>query len=327
MKSSFLSVLLLSTALTGASLYASDTIYYEIWDISNLEIIGGHAVTTLGDPQVVSTEIGDAVQFDGDGDRLLVDFNPVIDAKEFTVELVFKPDACYPDNTAPRFVHIQDPDDPGGKRVMIELRIDANNQCYMDGFMKTDSGSLALIDETLVHPTEVWQHVAITYKDSTLTTYFNGTRELSGTLHYSKAIVNTLGKTSLGGRMNDVAFFSGLMKTLKVTHTCLEPEHFIVPENSVTSTTEVPILNEEFNTDVFPIPADRLLKVMLEPGEITKNVEISIFDISGKICLRQSDHQHGVYLTVDTSDFQDGIYLLSIKSNGQSDFKRFVVLH
>jgi hypothetical protein len=193
--------------------------------------------------------------------------------------------------------------------------------------MQTDSGSLALINETLVHPTEVWQHVAITYKDSTLTTYFNGSRELSGTLHYSKAIVNTLGKTSLGGRMNDVAFFSGLMKILKVTHTCMEPEFFVFPENSSTSTSEVPRLNEEINTDVFPIPADRLLKVMLEPGEITKNVEISIFDISGKICLRQSDHQHGAYLTVDTSDFQDGIYLLSIKSNGQSDFKRFVVLH
>ena len=117
---------------------------------------------------------------------MLVDFNPIMDAKEFTVELVFKPDACYPNNIEPRFLHIQDPDDPEAKRVMIELRIDANNQCYMDGFMKTDSGSLALIDETLVHPTEVWQHVAITYKDSTLTTYFNGTKELSGTLHYSE---------------------------------------------------------------------------------------------------------------------------------------------
>ena len=326
-RSAFIFVLLLSTALMGASLHASDTIYYEVWDISNLEIIGEHTVTTLGDPQVVSTEIGDAVRFDGDGDRLLVDFNPIMDAKEFTVELVFKPDACYPNNTEPRFLHFQDPDDPEAKRVMIELRIDANNQCYMDGFVKTDAGSLALIDETLVHSTEVWQHVAITYKDSTLTTYFNGTKELSGTLHYSKAIVNTLGKTSLGGRMNDVAFYAGLMKTLKVTHTCLEPENFIVPENSGTSTTEAPILLGENEMDVFPIPADRFLKVMLEPGQFTKNVEMSIFDLSGKICHRKANLQNEDYLTVDTSDFQDGVYLLSIKSNGQSDFRRIVVLH
>lgn len=231
MKSILRFFLFLFAILMGGLLHASDSVYYEQWDISNLEIIGGHSVTTLGDPQVVSTEIGMAVLFDGDGDRLLVNFNPLMDAKEFTVELVFKPDACYPNHTEPRFVHIQDPDDPGEKRVMIELRIDADNQCYMDGFVKTDEGSLALIDESLVHATEVWQHVAITYKDSTLSTYFNGIKELSATLKYSSAIVNTLGKTSLGARMDERAYYAGLMKTLKVTHACLEPEEFIVPED------------------------------------------------------------------------------------------------
>ncbi len=327
MKSVLTSVLLLYIAMTGASLHASDTIYYEVWDISNLENIGGHAVTALGDPQVVSTEIGDAVQFDGDSDRLLVDFNPIMDAKEFTVELVFKPDACYPNNTEPRFMHIQDPDDPDRKRVMIELRINANNQCYMDGFINTDAGNLTLIDETLVHSTEVWQHVAITYRDSIFTTYFNGTKELSGTLLYDSVIVNTIGKTSLGGRMNDVAFYAGLMKTLKVTHTSLEPEDFIIPEVSDTSTTEVTMLHGESAMDVFPVPADRFLNVILEPGQLKDNVEICIFDTTGKICLRQADLQHEETLAVDTSELQDGVYLLGIKSNGQSEFRRIVVLH
>jgi len=151
MKSLLLFFPLLFLALISSTLIASDTVYYEQWDISSLEMIGGHEVTSFGDPQVVSTEIGDAVQFDGDGDRLLVDFNPIMDAKEFTVELVFKPDACYPNNTDPRFVHIQDPDDPENKRLMIELRIDANNQCYMDGYLKTDAGSLAPEDFTFIH--------------------------------------------------------------------------------------------------------------------------------------------------------------------------------
>ena len=155
-----------------------DSIYYELWDISNLDSIGGHPVSVLGDPQIVSTDLGDAVKFDGEDDRLLVDFNPIMDAREFTVELVFKPDAFHQGNEAPRFVHIQDPDDPQGKRVMIELRVNENDECYMDGFINTDAESLALIDETLLHSTEVWQHVAITYKDSILTTYFNGTKEL-----------------------------------------------------------------------------------------------------------------------------------------------------
>jgi hypothetical protein len=319
--------LLLCAVLMVGRLHASDTVYYELWDISNLETIGGHEVTVLGDPQIVSTEMGDAIQFDGDEDRLLVDFNPLMDAKEFTVELVFKPDACYPEYTAPRFVHIQDPDDPDGKRVMIELRVDANNQCYMDGFIKTDSESLALIDENLVHPTEVWQHVAITYKDSTFTTYFNGIKELSGTLRYTEAIVNPTGKTSLGGRMNHVAFYAGLMKTLKVTHACLEPEFFIVPEESDSSTSNEPVSIEETELEVFPVPADGFLKVRLDPTQISKDTEIYIYDTSGKLCLREADLNQKKDLHVDTSEFQNGVYLLSITSEGLSEFKKFVVVH
>ena len=64
-----------------------------------------------GNPEVVETDIGTAVKFDGDGDMLLVGFNPIGEAKSFTVEVVFKPNASYPENIAPRIIHIQDPDD------------------------------------------------------------------------------------------------------------------------------------------------------------------------------------------------------------------------
>jgi hypothetical protein len=312
----------------GRTLRASDTIYYEEWDIASLEIIGGHSVTVFGDPEVVNTELGDAIKFDGDGDRILVDFNPVMDAKEFTVELIFKPEASYPNNLEPRFLHMQDPDDPDGKRVMIELRIDANNMCYMDGFIKTDIESLALIDEKLVHPTEVWQHVAITYRDSTFTTYFNGNEELSGTLRYAEKIVNTVGKTSIGGRMNDVAFFAGLIKTLKVTHTCLEPKDFVIPELGTSSAMEASELCDGIKQEVFPNPADQGFNLMLRPGLIAEDVEISIFDLSGKLHMSKvEDLRDQVSLAFDTSDFMDGIYLLSIKSDHQSNIRKFVVLH
>ena len=237
-----------------------DSIYYELWDISSLESIGGRPLSVLGNPKVVSTALGDAVKFDGEDDRLLVDFNPIMDAREFTVELVFKPDAYIPGNDAPRFLHIQDPDDPQGKRVMIELRVNENDECYMDGFINTDAESLALIDETLLHSTEVWQHVAITYKDSILTTYFNGTKELSGIVRYDSAIVNPIGKTSLGGRMNHVAFFAGIMKTLKVSHACLTPQEFMIPEVIDTRLTKLPLFQEGIEMDIYPGPADRCLK-------------------------------------------------------------------
>jgi len=62
----------------------------ELWEIDNLEKIGGHPVDVIGDPEVVNTEIGRAVEFDGNGDMLLVDFNPIGDARAFTVEVIFK---------------------------------------------------------------------------------------------------------------------------------------------------------------------------------------------------------------------------------------------
>ncbi len=199
----------------------------ETWDIDNLDKIGGHDIVVNGNPEVVETEIGAAVKFDGDGDMILVDCNPIGEAKAFTVEVLFKPTGSYPDNIAPRFIHIQDPDDQDNKRLMIELRINENNQCYLDGFLRTDTMSLVLIDENLVHPTDQWNHAAVTYENGVMTTWFNGEKELSGQLSYAEVMINPVGKVSIGGRMNHRSWFNGLIKTLKVTHKVLDPDKFI----------------------------------------------------------------------------------------------------
>jgi hypothetical protein len=329
MKPLLLSTFLVFCGMLSSTLIAADTAYYELWDISSLEMIGGHDVTSFGDPQVVSTEIGNAVQFDGEGDRLLVDFNPIMDAKEFTVELVFKPDACYPNNTDPRFVHIQDPDDPDNKRLMIELRVNANNQCYVDGYLRTDAGSLPLIDESLVHPTEVWQHVAITYKDSTFTTYFNGTEELSGTIHHAFTVVNILGKTSLGARMNEIKYYSGLLKTLKVTHAKLEPEDFTFIHDSIGTSAPNELLHSgKEGMEVFPVPADHHLNVKLSPDQMGKNTEIRLFNSCGALVYSpKRDRTYLDKLTIDVSRLQDGVYFLNVSSHRHTSFSKFFVFH
>jgi hypothetical protein len=199
----------------------------ETWVIDNLQQIGGHEVAVTGNPKVVETPLGKAVRFDGDGDMLLVDHNPIGDATTFTVEVVFRQDACYPENTAPRFIHIQDPDDERAKRLMIELRVNERNQCYLDAFLKTDSDDLALIDEKLVHPTEKWLHAAVIYENGAMTTYLNGQKELSGQVSFQDTLINPVGKVALGGRMNHVSWFRGEIKTLKVTRRALSPEEFI----------------------------------------------------------------------------------------------------
>ena len=199
----------------------------ETWEIDNLKEIGGHGVTVYGDPEVVETEIGRAVYFDGDGDMLLVDRNPIGEAEDFTVEVVFKPTSSYPENITPRFIHIQDPDDEDQKRLMIELRINEHNQCYLDGYMHTDTMNLVLMDDKLLHPTNQWLHASITYENGVMTTYMNGNKQLSGQIGYSDIMINPIGKVAIGGRMNHIHWYNGLIKTLKVTHAALEPEDFL----------------------------------------------------------------------------------------------------
>ena len=66
MKSIKLSLFIACQLLISISLYATDTIYYQYWDINSLDLIGRHDVTVFGNPQIESTDIGDAVRFDGD---------------------------------------------------------------------------------------------------------------------------------------------------------------------------------------------------------------------------------------------------------------------
>jgi len=304
---------------------AQDTVYYELWDIDNLERIGGHEVTVLGDPAVVSTELGNAVEFDGDGDRLLVHSNPIGESKEFTVELIFWPDACYPNNTDPRFVHIQDPDDPQNKRVMIELRLNASNECYLDGFILTDIENLALIDETLTHPTETWLHAAITYKDGVFKTYMEREEELSGNVAFRDMILGSTGKTSLGARMDARNWYRGKMKTLKVTRKALQPEEFL--EIKATGNRDLPSGKSVPGSSVYPVPAGDVLTVL--PGDHhRRQLNIKILDVVGRnIYSGEVNHGTQSEIIIHTSEIQSGFYLVQLISEGITETRRIFIQH
>lgn len=205
----------------------TDSVYFEVWELNSLKKIGGHSVQVSGNPQIVNTEYGKAMKFNGIDDKLLVDNNPIGDAKEYTVEVVFKPDPAYDISNAPRFIHFQDPEDTLAKRVLIELRVTQEKEWYLDGYMLTDAGEKTLVNKTLTHPTGVWIHAALTYKDNTLKTFVNGIQELSGTVTYTEKLINKTGKTSIGGRMDNRNYYCGLIKTLKITRKALDPKDFI----------------------------------------------------------------------------------------------------
>lgn len=276
-RTSILLVLFLSCGLLGA---CSDSIRSEIWELDNLTLIAGHAVTFTGSPEVIETELGPAIQFDGVKDKLLVDYNPIGDSKSFTVELVFKADPAYATNKDPRFFQIQDPTDAAAKRVMMELRLNEANQVYLDGFVKTDNSNLALIDEKLVHSSGVWNHVAITYENDTLTTWFNGRKELQGRVGYNQAILNETGKTSLGARMNDVNYYKGLMKAVRVTRAKLSPDQFFYLDKLASLSSEVHPVSGALQVSQ---SKDRL-KVSLDHSSARANAWcLDVMDAAGKI--------------------------------------------
>jgi len=298
-----LTFLFCSVSARAAS--SADTTFYELWHLDTLVNIGGHPTTIIGNPQVVETDMGRAVKFDGDGDMLLIDANPLGEAKEFTIEIIFKPDGAYPQNTDPRFVHIQDPDDAAAKRVMMELRITAENLWYLDGFMNTDNASLTLIDDSLTHPTEQWMHAAITYQNSLFKTYVNGTEELSDNVTCASEIVAPDAKTSLGARMNQRNWYRGIMKTFKVTHRVLVPDEFLSIDTGTTLTDE--LINGELA--IYPNPANQFITVTAASASSASFIKI--INITGETIFEEqwipapcSSHQ------ISTSCFPEGIYLI-----------------
>jgi hypothetical protein len=196
-----------------------------LWPVNSLDSIGGHATTILGEPSLVDSKFGNAVMFDGDGDSLLVDNNPLYEAAEFTIEIIFKPNDAYPDNIEPRFFHIENSKNQD-RRVTIEVRLNDAHQWYLDAYIKSELSEHTLIDSALTHPVDVWTHAAITYKDRLFTSYVNGVKELSAEVDYMP--ISQAAKTSIGARMNKVHWFNGAIGFVAVTHSASEPDEFAI---------------------------------------------------------------------------------------------------
>src|SRR5690349_8895188 len=82
-------LVLLFSALT---VFAQTPAKSVTWKIDNLKKIGGQQVEILGNPQVIKSERGKAVLFDGVDDGIFINVNPLAGFREFTVEAVFRPD-------------------------------------------------------------------------------------------------------------------------------------------------------------------------------------------------------------------------------------------
>jgi hypothetical protein len=218
MLSIFITTLAFSGVLMLAQRSGGQTPHVADWRIDNLERIGGHPITVLGDPQIIRTDQGHALLFDGEDDGVIVPANPIAGARTFTVEVVFRPDP----GGAPqqRFLHMEAAEN---RRLLVETRL-TGSAWFLDTFLKFDESERTLQAKERLHPLGDWYHGALVYDGREMHHYVNSVREISGPVIFPPL---DGGETSIGVRLNRVFWFKGAIRRVRVTHAVLQPGEFL----------------------------------------------------------------------------------------------------
>jgi hypothetical protein len=203
------------------------------WTFDRLDKIGGIATDVEGDPKIIDTPSGRAVEFDGVDDALFIPRHPLAGAATFTFEAVFRPDGG---NAAQRWFHLAERDPKTGRlaseghpgnpdtnaRFLFELRV-AGDHWYLDAFVNGPGYQQALIFTDKLHPVGHWYHVAQTYDGKTYRSYVNGVLQGEATIAFTP---QGEGETSVGTRINRRDFFKGAIREARFTPRALTPDQF-----------------------------------------------------------------------------------------------------
>lgn len=190
------------------------------WHLDNLKVIGGHPVSVVGEPRVIDTPAGRAIEFDGVDDAILLDVHPLQNQVEFTVEVIFKP--YKGGSPEQRFFHMQE--NASESRIMFETRLVGDGHWFLDTFIKSGEQGVTLFAEEHLHETGKWHHAAIVVDGSTMQHFVDGELEMSKSLVYAP---QGAGRTSLGVRLNKVHWFKGAIRTVRFTPRTLDSTEFL----------------------------------------------------------------------------------------------------
>ena len=195
-----------------------------VWTFDRLDNIGGHKTTVLGEPRIIDSPEGRAVEFDGVDDALVIDSHPLAGATAFTWEAVFRPDGGEPQ---PRWFHLSEQDPATGadtdNRMLFEIRI-VGGEWYLDSHYQTGAAFKTLMNRDARHPLGAWYHVASVYDGKEFSNYVNGVRQGGGEARLGP---HGPGHTSVGMRINKVFYFKGAVRLARFTRRALSPSEFL----------------------------------------------------------------------------------------------------
>jgi hypothetical protein len=224
-----IAALLSMSALSTSDAWAQSQL---LWKFNNLERIGGLAPKVEGHPALVASPVGQAVDFNGVDDALFFPGRPLVGAKEFSIEVIFRPEGGALEQ---RFMHIAETDPATGldaqpkgtsdsnPRFMFEIRV-KDGVWWLDAFVNSKAGSKALIDPAKTHPVGPWYAVQQTYDGKTYRSYVNGVLENEAEVPFTP---HGPGHMMVGVRMNHVNYFHGAIAQARFSTRALRPSEFM----------------------------------------------------------------------------------------------------
>lgn len=194
------------------------------WTFDRLSNIGGHKTDVLGNPVVINSPLGKAVQFDGVDDALFVNHHPLAGAETFTFEAIFRPDGGQHEQ---RWFHLVELDPQTGldteNRMLFEIRVVEGNW-FLDSYNQSGTASQALMNRQALHPLAKWYHVASVYDGKQFRNYVDGVEEGAAEIQFAP---HRPGRSSVGVRINKVFFFKGAVRQARFTRRALPPAEFL----------------------------------------------------------------------------------------------------
>ncbi len=198
----------------------------EVWRFDQTATVGGHTTKVLGHPQIVDTEIGKAVAFNGVDDALFFDVHPLAGATTWTWEMIFKPDAD--GKPEQRIFHLQSVDPATGtdvpnERMLFEIRIHDGQWC-LDSFATAGGHARTLLNCEKMHPFGKWYRVTAVYDGKMLHNYVGDELQGEGELELP---AERPGRASLGTRIDLRDYYKGAVYEARFTRKALGVADFL----------------------------------------------------------------------------------------------------